>query len=40
VGFVKEIRDGEVLLEIATSSAEVSDHMPTSGFTAEIFGAP
>jgi regulator of nonsense transcripts 1 len=36
VGFVKEIRDGEVLLEIATSSAEVSDHMPTSGFTAEI----
>ncbi len=34
-GFVREIRDGEVVLEIVSSTTEVSERMPSTGYTAE-----
>jgi len=34
-GFVREIRDGEVVLEIVTSTTEITERMPSTGYIAE-----
>jgi regulator of nonsense transcripts 1 len=35
-GFVREVRDGEVVLEISASSGDISERLPASGYTVEI----
>ena len=36
LGFVREVRDGEVVLEISQNSSEITDRLPAAGYTIEI----